>query len=383
MYTLKSVLVIFNILAIKFVNSELNLPKGSECMTRENVSGVCRNYNECKVIIKQLKSREITHESVTFCQKQYLVVCCPRSAELTPLIVPPIETNRVVDVHSERISERKCKEYGNIVYKNIAISGLPGQMPRFIQTSICQHKLIPLIVGGAAAQSSEFPHQAHLGYVAGTEISWKCGGSIISSDFVLTAAHCINKNLTFVKVGMIFRSVDSNNTATYKVKNTTIHPNYKSLIDNEDIALVQLQSNIEFNEHVYPICLPTKENDQEKAIVSGFGNLGNGVYSERLLKVVVEKFDHQECKDLYEPKTIFQDTMLCFGDKQNPSDSCDGDSGGPLQISNEHNVYCTYTQIGIVSFGSSQCGIVGFPAVYVNVFNYIDWIEMTVWPGEK
>ena len=122
---------------------------------------------------------------------------------------------------------------------------------------------------------------------------------------------------------MISRSVDGPNTLTYGIKNIIIHPNYQSLIDNEDIALIQLQTNVKFDEHVYPICLPTKQNDQQEAIVTGFGNLGYGKHSETLLKVVVEKFDYDECRDLYAPKTIFQDTMLCFGDKRRSRDSCD------------------------------------------------------------
>ncbi|XP_070509425.1 venom protease-like [Chironomus tepperi] len=288
-----------------------------------------------------------------------------------------------MDIQTVRISEKKCKEYENYVQKNTSVSRLIGQAPIILKTNVCQHKTVPLILGGTESQLSEFPHQALLGYPEATMIDWKCGGSIVSSHFILTAAHCTKNNLTFVKVGMLSRLEDNANTAIYRISSIFVHPNYKSLIDNEDIALVRLQKNIKFNEHIYPICLPTKQDDHWKAIVTGFGNLGNGMYSDKLMKVVVEKFDHDECKQLYEPKSIFQDTMLCYGDKRKSRDSCDGDSGGPLQVSNDNNVYCTYTQIGIVSFGSSQCGVVGFPAVYVNVYNYIDWIERTVWPGGK
>ena len=79
-----------------------------------------------------------------------------------------------------------------------------------------------------------------------------------------------------------------------------------------------------------------------------------------------------------------------------------GDSGGPVQISNDHEVRCTYKQVGIVSFGAKSCGKVGFPGmyyywnlinqalnhflilkgIYVNVYNYIDWIEGIVWENE-
>ena len=111
MYRVKSVLVILIILAIKFANSELNLPRGSECMTSESISGACRNYNECEVIINQLKRNEITHKNVTFCIRQYLVVCCPRPVELTPPSVVPFEPSGVLDIQLERISERSMNNF--------------------------------------------------------------------------------------------------------------------------------------------------------------------------------------------------------------------------------------------------------------------------------
>ena len=79
-----------------------------------------------------------------------------------------------------------------MVKRNTSVSGFIGKAPRIIQTNICQHKSVPLIIGGSSAQSSEFPHQALLGYVEETKISWKCGGSIISSDFILTGTTLVN-----------------------------------------------------------------------------------------------------------------------------------------------------------------------------------------------
>jgi secreted trypsin-like serine protease len=58
-------------------------------------------------------------------------------------------------------------------------------------------------------------------------------------------------------------------------------------------------------------------------------------------------------------------------------------TGGPLQLYNDKQVKCTYTQIGVVSFGLKQCGTIGTPGVFVNVFHYLDWIEGIVWSGEN
>jgi len=38
--------------------------------------------------------------------------------------------------------------------------------------------------------------------------------------------------------------------------------------------------------------------------------------------------------------------------------------GGPLQVRNDKQVKCTYTQIGIVSFGPNICGVIGAPGEF-------------------
>jgi hypothetical protein len=60
----------------------------------------------------------------------------------------------------------------------------------FIRFNDDYNKLI--FVGGYKALASEFPHQALLGYVEETKIKWRCGGSIISSDFILTGMFVLN-----------------------------------------------------------------------------------------------------------------------------------------------------------------------------------------------
>lgn len=46
------------------------------------------------------------------------------------------------------------------------------------------------IVGGIEAKAHEFPHMAAIGYRIFDEVEFKCGGSLISERYLLTAAHC-------------------------------------------------------------------------------------------------------------------------------------------------------------------------------------------------
>lgn len=88
----------------------------------------------------------------------------------------------------------ECSEYGGLVYSN-----------RFYPTSKCTIDVVPLIVGGAKASAGEFPHMTLIGFAADAtsnnikDYSWHCGGSLISENFILTAAHCLSHRTAYVK----------------------------------------------------------------------------------------------------------------------------------------------------------------------------------------
>ena len=54
-------------------------------------------------------------------------------------------------------------------------------------------------------------------------------------------------------------------------------------------------------------------------------------------------------------------------------DSCNGDSGGPLVYRKNNGEGVPWYQVGIVSFGTRECGI-GSPAIYTRITAYINWI---------
>ena len=65
---------------------------------------------------------------------------------------------------------------------------------------------------------------------------------------------------------------------------------------------------------------------------------------------------------------------ICASGEKNKSDSCEGDSGGPLMGIRLSNYTGQTEVIGITSFGSKRCSS-NRPAVHIKVGNFLDWIH--------
>lgn len=125
------------------------------------------------------------------------------------------------------------------------------------------------IYGGQEAKPGQFPHQISLRSLG----HHSCGGSILSSRFVLTAAHCVWKKFAptyTVVVGA--HKKGSNDGRAHTVTRFIAHEDYNYKTLQHDVALVELKTPIDFDDRVAPISLRREFIGAGiEAVTSGWG----------------------------------------------------------------------------------------------------------------
>lgn len=263
--------------------------------------------------------------------------------------------------------------------------------------NICGKSLSQRIVGGEKTELDEFPWMALLEYRKPTGLSTACGGVLINSRYVLTAAHCIRgKDLpttwrlqsvrlgeynTETEVDCIKDDEDTQLCAddpiSVGVEEQIPHEDYRPLSRDQknDIALLRLTQDVTFTNYIRPICLPADASMGVKLFVAGWGKTENRSASAEKLKLSLPLSAPDECRSTYNSAGVsIGHGQICAGG-QKGKDSCRGDSGGPL-MALEQNPDRTFkfTVVGVVSFGPSPCGMQGWPGVYTRVYDFMPWI---------
>uniref|UniRef100_A0A8C8VK73 trypsin n=1 Tax=Pelusios castaneus TaxID=367368 RepID=A0A8C8VK73_9SAUR len=220
------------------------------------------------------------------------------------------------------------------------------------------------IIGGYTCPKNSVPYQASLniGYHF-------CGGSLIDSQWVVSAAHCYKSSLR-VWLGEHDLSVTEGTEQVIDSAKVIRHPKYKPRTLDNDIMLIKLASAATLNSYVKTVPLPSScVATDTMCLISGWGNtLSSGSnYPDLLQCLEAPVLSSSQCSDAY-PKKITSN-MLCMGYLEGGKDSCQGDSGGPAVCNGELQ--------GIVSWGFG-CAQEGYPGVYTKVCNYVSWIQNTI-----
>uniref|UniRef100_A0A8C9F071 Neurotrypsin n=1 Tax=Pavo cristatus TaxID=9049 RepID=A0A8C9F071_PAVCR len=259
---------------------------------------------------------------------------------------------------------------------------------RRTESSVCGMRLLhrrkKRIIGGNKSLRGGWPWQASLrlkGFQRDTRLL--CGATLISSCWVVTAAHCFKRfgvdvRRYLLRVGDYHTGVKDEFERELPVERIVLHRNYWAGSNDNDIALVRMRGReghcLSFNSHVLPICLPDRKEksdiNRQACIISGWGDTGKS-YSRTLLQGVVPLLPREDCEVRYGQK--FTNRMICAGNLSEDKrvDSCQGDSGGPLMCQKSNGRWII---LGITSWGYG-CGRKDSPGVYTKVSRYVPWIK--------
>jgi secreted trypsin-like serine protease len=246
------------------------------------------------------------------------------------------------------------------------------------------------IIGGSEVDPpGSYPWQVAL-VSSGAGSYWSrqfCGGSLIQTNWVLTAAHCVDGGTLPSSLNIVAGIHDLTSPAGSQeltVSQIIIHENYS--FPDYDIALLKLNGNVTLGGSgasktaLIPM-VPSHAGSLTgiTATVSGWGNInpsGSQTFPNELYSVDVPIISNAVCNDPQHLDGLVTDRMVCAGVDQGGIDSCQGDSGGPLFIDFNGKPHVA----GIVSWGFG-CADPFLPGVYTRVSVLEDWVINKISPN--
>lgn len=218
------------------------------------------------------------------------------------------------------------------------------------------------IVGGSKTTIAEHPWQVSV-QRSGVHF---CGGSLLSSTIVVTAAHCLLKVTVptlRIRAGSTYRSMGGTTVAAAAFK---VHEGYNEYSHENDIGVIRLKSSLMLSSTIKTIAMASVTPAQNAAaICSGWGATQyDGYFASSLAYIDTKIVARSQCaSSSYGYGSTIKASMLCAAASN--KDACQGDSGGPLVAGGK--------LVGIVSWGN-KCAQAYYPGVYADVAELRDWV---------
>ncbi|CAH1636854.1 unnamed protein product [Spodoptera littoralis] len=238
------------------------------------------------------------------------------------------------------------------------------------------------IVGGSPSSEGQFPYQAGLlASYAGISGTGVCGGSLVSANRVITAAHCWFDG---VNQAWLFNVVLGSNTLFFggtriETSAVILHPNWQPLLARNDVGVIYLPISVQFSDSIKPIALPSGDQLNNNfvgatAVASGFGltrDDGSISTNQYLSHVSLNVISNNVCS--YAFPLILQSSNICTSGLGGSS-TCRGDSGGPLAVTINNEPVL----IGVTSFGSALGCQASLPAAFARVTSFVDFFNQHI-----
>ncbi|EEB19051.1 predicted protein [Pediculus humanus corporis] len=336
-----------------------------------HVSELGTNQKLSSNVINENKS-EITSSTSTAIPASATTTKTPTTSTTTTTFKATTETSSTTTA-SQSSHHSSTEQHSSKISKNSGQCGVASLLPRPEMR----------IVGGKNAPFGGWPWQVSVRRTSffGFSSTHRCGGAVINENWIATAGHCVDDLLTSqirIRVGEYdFSSVQEPYPFVERgISKKVVHPKYNFFTYEYDLALVRLESSLEFQPHIAPICLPASDDllIGENATVTGWGRLSEGgTLPSVLQQVSVPIVSNDKCKSMFlraGRHEFIPKIFLCAGYENGGQDSCQGDSGGPLQVKGKNG---RYFLAGIISWGIG-CAEANLPGVCTRISKFVPWI---------
>ncbi|XP_069362203.1 chymotrypsin-like elastase family member 2A [Maniola hyperantus] len=257
-----------------------------------------------------------------------------------------------------------------------------------------------LIVNGAPTKPGDWPWHVALYTLKDTVFKYICGGTLVSKNFVLTAAHCATSRGTpftpdvlSVVLGKYNLKGGDKESEERQVHRIIIHEHYQHRKLSNDIALLKLRTEVAFNDYIQPACLWYRRATERLntstilGTIVGWGFNINDTLSETLQQASMPMVSESTCiksNPLFYGKAL-NGKKFCAG-YHNGTSACNGDSGGAFQVfipdkvqTQKDKVLGSWHVRGIVSNTIARvdapiCDPTQY-TVLTDVEKYRDWID--------